>query len=91
MLPMVFDADDDPDGTLRGHLARPNPQWRDPSPTTDALAILDGPDAYVSPTWYETKRRTGRDVPTGNHVAVHASYGALMIHHDHGWGRSHGH
>jgi len=84
VLPMLFHADAGPHGALRGHLARPNPQWRDLSPAVEALAIVDGPDAYVTPGWYETKRRTGRDVPTWNYVTVHA-HGPLTIHDDPAW------
>jgi len=84
VLPMLFHPDAGPRGALRGHLARPNPQWRDPSPAVEALAIVDGPDAYVTPGWYETKRRTGRDVPTWNYVTVHA-HGPLTIHDDPAW------
>ncbi len=61
-----------PFGILRGHLARANTQWRDTIPATPALTIFTGPDAYVTPSWYETKRETGRVVPTWNYVAVHA-------------------
>ena len=64
ILPMLFDPDDGPRGTLRGHLARGNPQWRETEASLDAggggageaLAIFDCPDAYVSPAWYEEKR-----------------------------------
>jgi transcriptional regulator len=72
ILPMLFDADDGPFGTLRGHLARPNPQWRDISTDVEALAIFDGPDTYVSPAFYEAKRLTGQVVPTWNYVTIHA-------------------
>ena len=71
-LPLVLDADVGPRGTLLGHMARANPQWRDVS--GESLAIFPGPHAYVSPTWYETPGT----VPTWNYVAVHA-YGALRL------------
>jgi transcriptional regulator len=77
ILPMLFDADDGEHGTLRGHLARPNPQWRDAGSETEALAIFDGPDAYVSPALYEEKRLTGKVVPTWNYVTVLA-HGTLV-------------
>jgi transcriptional regulator len=84
ILPMLFDPDDGPNGTLRGHLARGNPQWRDISAEVEALAIFDGPDAYVTPSWYEEKRRTGKVVPTWNYVTVHAR-GSLVLHHEPEW------
>jgi transcriptional regulator len=84
ILPMLFDADDGPSGTLRGHLARGNPQWRDISADIEALAIFDGPDAYITPSWYEEKRRTGKVVPTWNYVTVHAR-GSIVLHHEPEW------
>lgn len=70
-LPLMLDAGDGEFGTLHGHLARANPQWREG--TVDGLAIFMGPDAYITPSWYATKRETGKVVPTWNYVAVHAS------------------
>lgn len=70
ILPMLFDPGDGERGVLRGHLARPNPQLRDLSADVEALAIFNGPDAYVSPAWYEEKRRTGKVVPTWNYTTV---------------------
>jgi transcriptional regulator len=84
ILPMLFDPDDGPSGTLRGHLARGNPQWRDISAEVEALAIFDGPDAYITPSWYEEKRRTGKVVPTWNYVTVHAR-GSIVLHHEPEW------
>ena len=84
ILPMLFDPQDGEHGTLRGHLARPNPQWRDFDPAVEALAILDGPDAYVTPAWYEEKRLTGKVVPTWNYVTVQA-HGSLTLRHDPEW------
>ena len=84
ILPMLFDPDDGPVGTLRGHLARPNPQWRDISTDVEALAIFDGPDAYISPSLYEEKRRTGKVVPTWNYVTVLA-YGSITLRPEPDW------
>ena len=80
-IPMLYDpqaaADGSaPHGTLYGHLARGNPQWRRFRDDVDALAIFQGPDVYVTPSWYETKRESGKVVPTWNYVAIHA-YGRL--------------
>jgi transcriptional regulator len=74
-VPMVLDASESENGVLYGHVARANPQWSLP-PVGDAMAIFMGPDAYISPSWYETKRETGKVVPTWNYVAVHA-YGQV--------------
>jgi transcriptional regulator len=73
-LPMLLDESEGEHGTLYGHMARANPQWH-VEPLGEALAIAMGPDAYVTPAWYATKRETGKVVPTWNYVTVHA-YGA---------------
>ncbi len=70
--PMILDPEPRPHGTLVGHIARANPQWRDFAPGVHALAIFAGPDAYVTPSWYPAKQAHGRVVPTWNYVAVHA-------------------
>ena len=71
-VPLLLDADPAPYGTLIGHLARPNPQARGAIPGVQALAIFQGPDAYITPSWYATKRENGKVVPTWNYVAIHA-------------------
>ena len=70
-LPLLFDDGEGPHGVLHGHVARANPQWQAP-PLGEAMAISMGPDAYVSPSWYATKRDTGKVVPTWNYVTIHA-------------------
>ncbi len=70
-LPLMLDPDDGPQGSLIGHIARANPQWRTASAEHEALAIFSGPDSYITPSWYETKRLTGKVVPTWNYVTVH--------------------
>jgi transcriptional regulator len=70
-LPLFLVADEGPLGTLYGHLARANPQWRRPAPG-EAMAIFMGPDAYVTPSWYAAKTEHGKVVPTWNYLTVHA-------------------
>lgn len=72
-IPILIDKDIEPYGKLRGHFSRANPQWRDIDPEIPALAIFQGPNAYVSPNWYASKREHGKVVPTWNYTAVHAS------------------
>lgn len=84
LLPMLFDADDGELGTLRGHIARGNPQWRSLLPDSEALAMVTGPEAYISPSWYDEKRRTGKVVPTWNYVTVQAR-GRLELRHEPDW------
>ena len=77
-LPMLYDPEPVPWGTLRGHLSRANRQWQDYSPVVEALAIFQGPQAYISPHWYPTKQQHGRVVPTWNYAVVHA-HGKLSV------------
>ncbi|WFU46201.1 FMN-binding negative transcriptional regulator [Sinorhizobium terangae] len=79
-LPLFLDPDEGEHGTLHGHLAKANPQWRTP-PIGDAMAIFMGPDAYITPSWYASKREHGRVVPTWNYAAVHA-YGPVEFYDD---------
>jgi transcriptional regulator len=83
-IPFEVDPDPAPFGTLRGHIARANPLWRDFSRDVEALAIFQGPGTYISPSWYPTKRETSKVVPTWNYAVVHA-HGALRVIDDRAW------
>ena len=65
-------------GRLLGHIALANRQWETAQPGVPALAIVHGPQAYISPGWYAAKREHGRVVPTWNYVTVHA-YGRPQV------------
>jgi transcriptional regulator len=82
-IPMVLEQNG-ANGVLRGHLSRANTQWRDYSPSVEALAIFSGPQHYITPSWYPEKQETGRVVPTWNYVVVHA-YGYLKVIEDGEW------
>ena len=86
-VPFELDPDPAPFGTLRGHVARANPVWREPSRDVEALVIFQGPGAYISPALYPTKAETGRVVPTWNYAVVHA-HGPLRAVDDREWLRS---
>ncbi len=86
-IPFEVDPDPTPFGTLRGHIARANPLWRDVSRDVEALAIFQGPGTYISPSWYPTKRETAKVVPTWNYAVVHA-HGALQFIDDRAWLRA---
>jgi transcriptional regulator len=77
-LPFLLERTTGRHGTLVGHVARANPQWREAGGQT-VLAIFSGPHAYISPTWYEAEQV----VPTWNYTAVHA-YGQVRIIEDEG-------
>src|SRR5258708_33216612 len=86
-IPFEIDPDPAPFGTLRGHVARANPVWRDFSKEVVPLVIFQGPQTYITPSWYQTKKETGKVVPTYNYVVVHA-YGPLRPIGDRVWLRS---
>ena len=67
-IPFEYDA---PTQTLRGHVARANPLWREAA-GQPVLAVFRGPQAYVSPNWYPSKAQTHKVVPTWNYTVVHA-------------------
>ena len=83
LLPFAFNPGVGAHGALQAHMARNNPQWSS-LPTGEALAIIQGPDDYISPSWYAAKAEHGRVVPTWNYAAVHV-YGELVIHDDASW------
>ena len=72
-LPLLLDREARPQGTIVGHVARANPQWRDAAGRT-ALVVYQGAHAYVSPAWYAEPNT----VPTWTYTAVHA-YGRLEL------------
>ena len=74
-IPLLIDPAPGPDrpfGTLRGHVARANPLWRGFNADVEALAIFQGPQGYVTPSWYPSKTQHGKVVPTWNYAVVHA-------------------
>jgi len=85
-IPFEIDPEPAPFGTLRGHLARANPLWKDFSAQVDALAIFQGPHTYISPSWYPTKKEHGKVVPTWNYAVVHAM-GPLRVIDEQAWVR----
>jgi transcriptional regulator len=83
LIPFVFDPAVGEHGALIGHLARKNGHWKRPV-VGEALVIVLGPDAYISPSWYASKLTHGRVVPTWNYVKAHV-YGNLVVHDDREW------
>jgi len=76
-----------PFGTLRGHVALSNPMWHDLAKDIEVLAVFQDANAYISPSWYATKKETGKVVPTWNYAVVHA-YGPLRVIDDASWVRT---
>lgn len=77
-LPLLLNPDEGPYGTLYGHLAKANPQWRELQNGNEALVIFAGAEGYVSPAFYPSKAEHGKVVPTWNYLAAHA-YGKAEV------------
>src|SRR5690606_39173358 len=75
-------------GVLQGHVARANPVWQKLQDESDVLAIFQGPNHYISPSWYPSKKEHGRVVPTWNYLVVHVR-GSITWIHDRKWLRRH--
>ena len=82
-LPFLYDPDAGEHGSLLGHVARNNDQWRLPA-AGDSLVIVHGPDSYISPNFYASKAENHRVVPTWNYLTAHV-YGQLVVHDDVTW------
>ena len=87
-IPLLLSEEPAPFGTLQGHVARSNPVWRNIAKEAGSLAIFHGPEAYITPSWYATKKETGKVVPTWNYAVIHA-HGILRIIDDATWVRAH--
>jgi len=70
-LPFLLDLSSGQAG-LAGHVARANPVWRSFSEETPSVVIFQGPETYITPSWYPSKHADGRAVPTWNYAVVHA-------------------
>lgn len=82
-IPFLLQSSAGPLGTLQAHLARANEQWRNLD-EQKVLTVFQGPQTYVSPSFYETKRETGKVVPTWNYTIVQAR-GVVRLHDDPAW------
>jgi len=82
-VPFVLDTSASRLGVLKVHIARANPQWRDLQERPDALVVFEGHDHYITPSWYATKRETGKVVPTWNYTMVQARGKAKVM--DEAW------
>lgn len=83
-LPFVLDAERGPHGTLRAHVSRANPVWRELAGTVPSVVMFQGPQGYITPSWYPSKQDTGQVVPTWNYAVVHA-HGLPRVVHDSAW------
>jgi transcriptional regulator len=83
-LPFLVYPGEGANGTLRAHMARANPHWRELQGSAECLVVFMGPQGYVTPSWYRTKQETQKVVPTWNYVCVQA-WGRPRIVEDAAW------
>ncbi len=83
-IPFLLDTTRGEYGTLVGHVARANPVWQTFSTSLKSIVTFQGPDAYITPTWYPSKAVHGKAVPTWNYAVVHA-HGVPRAMEDRGW------
>lgn len=83
-LPFLVHAGEGKNGTLRAHMARANPHWRELQGGAECLVVFMGPQGYVTPSWYRTKQETQKVVPTWNYVCVQV-WGRPRIVEDAAW------
>jgi transcriptional regulator len=81
-VPMLLDVPADSSGVLRCHVARANPHQSVLAKGAPVLVVFQGPDHYITPSWYPSKAEHGRVVPTWNYVAVHV-WGQATVFDDH--------
>jgi transcriptional regulator len=86
-IPMLF-VESSSQAMLHGHVARANPVWQNVTEGSEVLAIFQGPNMYISPKSYPSKREHGKVVPTWNYLVVHAR-GKIHWQHDSAWLRNH--
>ncbi len=71
-LPLLLVPGEGRFGTLKGHFAKANPQWKTLQAGAEVLVIFSGEQAYISPGYYPSKAEHGKAVPTWNYIAIHA-------------------
>jgi len=70
-IPFHLDATRGEFGTLIAHVARANPIWQTLDQQQPSLVIFQGPESYITPSWYPSKHAHGKAVPTWNYAVVH--------------------
>jgi len=82
-IPFVLDDRVGEFGTLSGHVAKANPIWKFVSEAAPSVVVFQGAQAYITPSWYSSKKEHGKVVPTWNYAVVHAHGCASAIHDKH--------
>lgn len=70
-VPFLLDRSRGPHGTLIGHVSRANPVWRQLGSGVQSVVMFQGPQAYITPSWYPGKAAHGKVVPTWNYSVAH--------------------
>ncbi len=83
-IPFLLDASAGEFGTLFGHVAKANPIWEYLKEDVPSVVVFQGAQCYVTPSWYASKKKHGKVVPTWNYAVVHA-HGHAAATHDRGW------
>jgi transcriptional regulator len=83
-IPFLLDVETEDKGTLHAHVARANPQWQHLKDGARALVVFQGSDAYVTPSWYQSKKEHGKVVPTWNYAMVQVR-GTVKVIDDANW------
>ncbi len=86
-IPLMLHAELGEKGTLRGHVARANPIWKDFDAGVDVIAVFQGVQHYITPSWYPTKKEHEKVVPTWNYAVVHA-HGPMRVFKEADWLRA---
>jgi len=84
LVPFSLDRERGAHGTLKAHLAKGNDQFDEFAAGGEALVIFQGPETYITPSWYASKQEHGKVVPTWNYVVVQA-WGRPVVTEDPAW------
>jgi transcriptional regulator len=87
-IPFEIDSTRGEFGTLVGHVARANPIWKMAVAKVASLITFQGPQSYITPSWYPSKHEHGKAVPTWNYAVVHA-HGTPRFIEDRAWLQEH--
>ncbi|SMN02567.1 Transcriptional regulator [uncultured Candidatus Thioglobus sp.] len=82
-IPLILNQSNEKQ-VLHGHIAKANPLWKNLKGKSEVLVVFNGPNCYISPNYYPTKKETGKVVPTWNYVALHIK-GTISFIHDNQW------
>lgn len=83
-IPFLLDSTRGELGTLVAHVARANRVWKELSTTIHSVLVFQGPESYITPSWYPSKHEHGKVAPTWNYAVVHA-HGLPRVIEDRAW------